>query len=223
MHKHILAISDAAWTLINVEKLPWCVIDHGTCSPGGWVEVPGDTLVVRDDPASPSTHCASNFVFSSGLANPLPAASKDKRYFAFPASRRPHTKEPEMANPLRPFDLDAALQGEKVLLRSGHTARIVHHNPNADRSDTAVLGYSDAEELMTWNDDGEFATGDSPRPEDIVGMAPRIETREGWINVYPAHGPAAALHPTKESADRLARPTRIACVRIEYTFEARHG
>lgn len=223
MHKHILAISDAAWTLINVEKLPWCVIDHGTCSPGGWVEVPGDTLVVRDDPASPSTHCASNFVFSSGLANPLPAASKDKRYFAFPASRRPHTKEPEMANPLRPFDLVAALQGEKVLLRSGHTARIVHHNPNADRSDTAVLGYSDAEELMTWNDDGEFATGDSPRPEDIVGMAPRIETREGWINVYPAHGPAVALHPTKESADRLARPTRIACVRIEYTFEARHG
>lgn len=219
MHKHILAISDAAWTLINVEKLPWCAIDHGTCSPGGRVEVPGDTLVVRDDPASPSTHCASNFVFSSGLANPLPAASKDKRYFTFSSDRRPHTKEPKMTNPLRPFDLVAALQGEKVVLRSGHTARVVHYNPDAARSDEAVVGYSDGEELLTWDEDGEFATGDSPRPEDIVGMAPRTETREGWINVYPANGTAPAIHPTKESADRLARHHRIACVRVEYTFE----
>lgn len=124
-----------------------------------------------------------------------------------------------MTNPLRPFDLNAALQGKKVLLRSGHTARVVHFNINADRSDTAVLGYSDAEELLTWDEDGEFATGDSPRPEDIVGMAPCTETREGWINVYPANGTAPAIHPTKESADRLARAHRIACVRVEYTFE----
>lgn len=116
VHKHILAISETAWTLINVEQLPWCVIGLGTCSPGGWVEVPSDTLVVRDDPASPSTHRAGYFVFSSGLADPLPAASKDKRYFTFSSDRRPHTKELQMTNPLRPFDLNAALQGEKVLL-----------------------------------------------------------------------------------------------------------
>lgn len=219
MHKHILAISDAAWTLINVEKLPWCVIDHGTCSPGGWVEVPGDTLVVRDDPASPSTHCASNFVFSSGLANPLPAASKDKRYFAFPASHRPHTKEPEMANPLRPFDLVAALQGEKVVLRSGHTARVVHYNPDAARSDEAVVGYSDGEELLTGDENGSFATGDSPRPQDIVGMVPLTETREGWINVYQTRMCDPRMYDTEDLANANATGSRIACVRVEYTFE----
>lgn len=96
---------------------------------------------------------------------------------------------------------------------------MVHYNPDAARSDEAVVGYSDEEELLAWDENGSFATGDSPRPQDIVGTVPRTETREGWINVYPANGTAPVIHTTKESADRLARPHRIACVRVEYTFE----
>ena len=202
MIKYTVGLNEGHFVLMKCEPGKYTIVAEGTYRAGDTLFIPRGTVVVHedDDPV------------------PLP-----KFHFLDNYDMDPKDLPKQASKPVRPFDLDAALQGEKVLLRSGHTARIVHHNPNADRSDTAVLGYSDAEELMTWNDDGEFATGDSPRPEDIVGMAPRIETREGWINVYPAHGPAAALHPTKESADRLARPTRIASVRIEYTVEARHG
>lgn len=119
---------------------------------------------------------------------------------------------------MKPFDLDAALRGEKALLRNGATARVVHYNPDAAHEESNLLGYDAGEVLHAWTTLGRCCETTESR-YDIIGMAPVKQTRTGWINVYPEVC-CDCLHATREAADGGASENRIACVPVTYEFEA---
>jgi hypothetical protein len=57
-----------------------------------------------------------------------------------------------------------------------------------------------------------------------VTVAKRKIKRKAWINVYSdSQGFADVFHARKELADLHCNPSRIACVPIEYEFDAPEG
>lgn len=71
----------------------------------------------------------------------------------------------------------------------------------------------------SWTAKGKFHRY-SNNPNDLVEVKPRI-TQKGWVNVYPDHFKGA--YETKEHADEMAAPHRIACVEIGIDCEEGEG
>ncbi len=117
---------------------------------------------------------------------------------------------------MKPFNLEEALAGRKVVLRNGDYAIVAAYNPNADK-ECALIGWYDGESL-SWFLEGNFSANGIGERFDIVGMAPTIETRTGYLNVY-MRRTADTLHITQESADRHAGIDRINCIPITYQVE----
>lgn len=80
---------------------------------------------------------------------------------------------------MKPFDLEAALKGQKVILRDGRTATIAGYNPEATMSQQ-LLGWI-GENYNVWYADGKSSPNNTEAVLDIIGMAPVEETRVIWI------------------------------------------
>lgn len=119
----------------------------------------------------------------------------------------------------KPFNLAAALAGDKVLLRDGRTARVVHHNPNAYHSGYTIVGFDSDEKLLAWSIDGGYCHGSEEYGEDIIGMAPKTETRTLWFNVYTDPMNGHQLYGSREAAtSHVSSPEQLIETR-SITFE----
>lgn len=116
---------------------------------------------------------------------------------------------------VKPLDIEAALAGAKVMLRSGRTASVVHYNPDSDAA--ALLGYDEDNHMIAWYASGYYCTV-CDNDEDILGMVTTRRVLTRWVNVY-EDGIPGPLHSTKEDADAFAHPHRIACVQLTGDYE----
>lgn len=84
---------------------------------------------------------------------------------------------------MKPFDLEKALAGEPVLLRSGHTAYVVNRRPDHLVGDAAdeLIGWKDGGHALSWSVSGRTYT-DSLSALDIIGMAP--VKQKHWMAVH---------------------------------------
>lgn len=113
---------------------------------------------------------------------------------------------------MKPFDLERAKAGAKLVTRDGREARFVAHVPEChqDYRVVAVIGGDDEPSMFAEN--GSLYSG-AEYGDDLL-MAP--ETRTVYVNLY-MNG-AAEWHATEERAREglHARATKIA---VPVTFE----
>lgn len=119
---------------------------------------------------------------------------------------------------LKPFNLEAALRCEKVVMRNGEKVSKVFYVPDSVLQSERIVCVSNG--FISYR----YATGkifgnSTNTPFDLF-MAP--QTREGWINIYPPEdntytAAVSDAHATKEIADNSCNPhRRLACIRIEW-------
>ena len=115
---------------------------------------------------------------------------------------------------MKPFDLEAAKAGAKVITRDGKPARIVCFDRKHIKSPIiALVSETDhEEELRTYSVRGWYFQSTECGLD--LFMAP--EKKEGWINIYSVGGFATGLHKTKAEADENASTNRVACIHIEW-------
>lgn len=91
---------------------------------------------------------------------------------------------------MKPFDLELAKAGDRIVTRSGCPVRIICFDRKEDRGNYSLVGLvyigtAYAESLQTFSIDGLVSTrlrSPEPEPYDLF-MAPK--TKKVWINVYP--------------------------------------
>lgn len=108
---------------------------------------------------------------------------------------------------LIPFSLKLAQEGHPIQTRDGREAQFIAYIPMAINYDRVI--YLCGGRIKTSDEDGHFYS-----EEDDLDLFMAPVKQEQWLNVYSTDG---YHYPTKEEADRNARPSRIACIRIEYT------
>lgn len=81
---------------------------------------------------------------------------------------------------LKPFDVQAALIGEPVMLRDGSKAYVRHHETELDvPANYKLLGYIEGRGQIAWREKG-FYLGEESHYYDIIGMYPKTRTINGF-------------------------------------------
>lgn len=83
---------------------------------------------------------------------------------------------------MKPFDLQAALSGEAVMLRNGSKAFVRHHETELWVTDGfKLLGYAESGQHLSWSEDGNYY-GSHPFSscDDIIGMYPGTRVINGF-------------------------------------------
>lgn len=118
-------------------------------------------------------------------------------------------------NKLRPFNLEAAKDGAKVVTRNGRPARIVCFDRKSNASIIALItNKNNKEELFTYHKDGTCGISEY----DLM-MAPTHY--EGWVNIIPlddyiVNGITSNIYRTEEIAKKQACDATIATVKVEW-------
>lgn len=92
----------------------------------------------------------------------------------------------ELNKNYRPFDLEKAKAGERIVTRDGHPARIISWDrEHMTDHIVALVEYTEdgetTEEVMTYTDQGRYYDDGNESCNDLF-MAPTIV--EKWVNVY---------------------------------------
>lgn len=111
---------------------------------------------------------------------------------------------------MKPFNLAAALRGEKVVTRAGLEYTFGAFNPDAP-NESQIIGWLADKQVITHHKTG-CTYANSVHHLDLF-MAPAV--REGWINIYPRN--TVTAYRKKSDADYGAAEDRIACIKITYT------
>lgn len=86
-----------------------------------------------------------------------------------------------MEKKLKPFDLEAAKAGAKVVTRDGHPARIICFERDDDYYPIiGLVNSGDGERVATYTKEGYFCSDKEPKDNDLF-MAP--EKHEGYVLV----------------------------------------
>ena len=120
---------------------------------------------------------------------------------------------------MKPFDLQAALDGDLVMLRNGETAKVVAYSPDAQNS-SQLIGWGVGGDSLSWTVGGNFV-GKQESFADIVGMATKKRSRTGWVNVY-FGSTGDELYKSIDDANKanqFVSCQRIACVQVTYEWE----
>lgn len=130
---------------------------------------------------------------------------------------------PTPEKPMKPFDLEKAKAGHPVVTRDGRRARILTcEMNNAWYTIVAIITANEpcagSESAETYTTKGEFFPDGSESPNDLF-LAP--DKKECWVNVNKAPDKPfgfgiGGTFATKEDADDMASPNRVACVHIEW-------
>lgn len=117
---------------------------------------------------------------------------------------------------MKPFDLNAALAGDLCVQRNGDVVKVAAYDKNA-RSSHRIIGWDSCGFVRAWNYDGRFSEFESEL--DIIGMAPKKEVREFWVNVY-KDGVGPSIYKTENEANYDAdKRIRIDCIKLTYEVE----
>ena len=120
---------------------------------------------------------------------------------------------------MKPFDLKAALAGAPAVTRDGREVKWIAHDPGAVSEGRVLARVGDGGSHVRFFESGaSYLTGESSY--DLF-MAP--VKREGWVNLHTCTtgqpGVVAFsgnVWATKELAETLQTPSKIATVRIEW-------
>jgi hypothetical protein len=77
---------------------------------------------------------------------------------------------------MKPFNLEAALKGQKVVLRNGLTATVAAYNKDADTLHQ-IIGWTSDGYALSWSAKGQECREYDHNGDDIVGMAPIKRSR----------------------------------------------
>ena len=83
---------------------------------------------------------------------------------------------------LKPFNLEAALQGKPVVTRDGEPVKIAGYNPDAGKYHQLV-GWI-GEDSCSWTDNGEYL----PKEDHVSDLFMLADTVTLWVNVYEVDG-----------------------------------
>lgn len=120
---------------------------------------------------------------------------------------------------MKPFNLEAALKGAKVVTRDGREVSEIYHF-KTDSEGYPVVAVVEGTR-RSYTTDGKFAYC-SKEGLDLF-MAPI--KKEGWVNLYPPYAgdwggfivrTSNGVYATKEEADNAAAGNRTDCIKIEW-------
>ena|ERR1700761_96268 len=110
---------------------------------------------------------------------------------------------------LKPFNLEEAKAGKPIVCRDGSPAKFIAYVPEAAGHHQVIWLGSGNTIYHSWANGLRHGHGNADSCFDLL-MAP--EKLTAWINFYPGN----LEYRSKESADRCASPSRIACVEVTY-------
>lgn len=114
---------------------------------------------------------------------------------------------------MKPFDLQRALAGDKVVTRDGREVRQLHKFDCEGECLAGVLDLS----LSTWNKNGQF-WGTSEESDDDLFMAPKTVKR--WVNFY-SEGDAFYYYSELDAIKNVGANATAIAVPVE--FEEGYG
>lgn len=120
---------------------------------------------------------------------------------------------------MKPFDLKAALAGAPVVTRDGREVKWLAHDHGADPSFAVLARIEGSTSQVPLHENGMMFVR-SECQSDLF-MAP--VKREGWVNIHTCtNGQPGVVAfcgnvwATKELAETLQTPSKIAAIRIEW-------
>jgi hypothetical protein len=109
---------------------------------------------------------------------------------------------------MKPFDLEAAKRGEKVVDRDGNEVKFLLHVPEATERHRVVAMHGDV--VTTHGESGTYI-GDDPEDEDSWDLF--IEPTTRWVNIYPQNGThrvyQCSIWNTEAEADAIGIGERL--------------
>lgn len=118
---------------------------------------------------------------------------------------------------MKPFDLEAFKNGSPAITRRGSIAKFIAYDPEFKLSHQLMVKVGGETNSVEYHADGTYIEGKQSQ-FDLIRMAPVIQERSKWINVY-EDAMKDTTHMTKEIADSLAQPGRVDCVQITFKAE----
>lgn len=112
---------------------------------------------------------------------------------------------------MKPFNLERALAGDKVVTRSGIEVVELYYINTMSKVVAVVNG-----SLEMYLEDGSYIKGQETRFD--LFMSPKKIVIERWANVY--RNGSEIIYNTKEDADNGASGNRIACVKLTGEYES---
>ena len=99
-----------------------------------------------------------------------------------------------METKLKPFDLEAAKNGAKVVTRDGHAVRIICYDRKNEEYPIVALVGEDEGAVFSYSSGGRYLEPNLTDHDLDLFMAP--VKHEGWVNVYKTDAPcfSATLH-----------------------------
>lgn len=98
-----------------------------------------------------------------------------------------------------------------VQTRSGNPAEIKFIDDRLIYPIVAVVAEADSFRVDGYTADGRYFGSRNASPNDLVNVPQRHML---WVNFY--RGPSCSAHVSQGRANDLARPGRIACIRVEF-------
>lgn len=112
---------------------------------------------------------------------------------------------------MKPFDLEAAKAGKKLVTRDGREARFVAHVPECGVANRVLAYISGQRAIFDFYESGKFATSESAH--DLF-MAPERITR--YVNLFPD---GVAYWFDTEAKARAGLNARALKIAVPVTFE----
>lgn len=126
---------------------------------------------------------------------------------------------------MKPFDLEKAVKGEKVITRSGKSVRIICWDyQNALYPIVALVAMGEkTEELVIYTIKGEqFSKEELISNESSLDLFMAPIKKEGWINVYKSSngfymgGSIKGTKEEAENAEKFSEPVYLTTTKIEW-------
>lgn len=127
-----------------------------------------------------------------------------------------------MNNNLKPFDIEKAKAGAKVITREGKNARIISYDKiGTEYPIVALINTGDVEMVFTFTEKGYYDSNEQPHPNDLFLL---FEKKEGWVNVYRDEygfckvklGPYVYISEIDAESSRKDCPEYITTTKIEW-------
>lgn len=123
---------------------------------------------------------------------------------------------------MKPFDLDAALAGEPVVLRDGRKGFVKFRLPGVDDGSWSMSGYriekDDSKAITNWRRNGTMYS--VPSEADIIGM---WEDQLEIVRIGNFEFPKPEVVPLKHGEEYFAADVRYAPDICSYTWEGDSG
>jgi len=123
---------------------------------------------------------------------------------------------------LKPFDIEKAKAGAKVVTRNGKNVRIICYDKiGTEHPIVALIDSGYVEMVFSFTEKGSYDSSERPHPNDLFLLS---EKKEGWVNVYRDKyefckvklGPHVYISEIDAKSSRKDCPEYITTIKIEW-------